>query len=164
VLEKREGTKVDEFQAADIFVEQVLPCARLQLFTVRSDARAIEAAELLANPKASLVLVCDRAGSLTGVLSRTDIVRHLAHAGWDAQELAVQEIMTEPVICCTPNQTLQSVWAVMKSTDLRSVPVVDERRRPLGTLIARDVVAALLNEAALEQELLRDYVLGIGYQ
>ncbi len=41
---------------------------------------------------------------------------------------------------------------------------VDEAGRPLGVVHARDVARALLDEVTYEEVLLRDYVLGIGYQ
>jgi CBS domain-containing protein len=47
---------------------------------------------------------------------------------------------------------------------VRSIPVLDEAGRPLGVVHARDVARALLDEVTHEELLLRDYVLGIGYQ
>jgi hypothetical protein len=42
--------------------------------------------------------------------------------------------------------------------------MLDEARRPLGIIYAREALQALLSEAKNEEELLRDYVFGIGYR
>ena len=43
-------------------------------------------------------------------------------------------------------------------------PVLDTDRKPQGVVHAREIVLALLDEVTHEELLLRDYVLGIGYQ
>jgi CBS domain-containing protein len=52
----------------------------------------------------------------------------------------------------------------MKVRDLKHVPVVGEKSRPLGLLHARDILQVLLSEAESEDALLRDYVMGVGYR
>jgi CBS domain-containing protein len=44
------------------------------------------------------------------------------------------------------------------------MPVIDDFGRPQGIVHARDLARALLEEVDEEELLLRDYVLGIGYQ
>jgi CBS domain-containing protein len=52
----------------------------------------------------------------------------------------------------------------MKKDGVLHVPVIDEDPKPLGVLNARDALQALLSEVEEEEELLRDYVMGIGYR
>jgi hypothetical protein len=59
---------------------------------------------------------------------------------------------------------LRKVWAIMKEQELHSIPVIDSRRRPISLLSARDAFETLLASVAYEEVLLRDYVMGIGYQ
>ena len=47
---------------------------------------------------------------------------------------------------------------------VRHIPIVDDQSRPLGIINARDVLQALLTNVANEAELLRDYVLSVGYR
>jgi len=44
------------------------------------------------------------------------------------------------------------------------VPVIDENFRPLGVINARDALRMLVANGEHESSLLRDYVMGIGYQ
>jgi len=51
----------------------------------------------------------------------------------------------------------------MKQHGLRHIPIVDDRSQPLGIINARDALQALLVNATNEVELLRDYVMSVGY-
>jgi predicted transcriptional regulator len=72
--------------------------------------------------------------------------------------------MTQPIRSCSTDQTLQSIWEAMGAGCVRSIPVLDKAGRPLGVVHARRRGRALLDEVTHEEVLLRDYVLGIGYQ
>jgi CBS domain-containing protein len=52
----------------------------------------------------------------------------------------------------------------MNARSVRSIPVLDDSGRPQGIVHARDLARTLLEEVDEEELLLRDYVLGIGYQ
>jgi predicted transcriptional regulator len=58
-------------------VEELLPIARERLVTVTDDVRLIEVAKLL-QAGADLVIVCDSAGLLAGVITKTDIVAQIS--------------------------------------------------------------------------------------
>lgn len=47
--------------------------------------------------------------------------------------------------------------------NLKHIPIADQELRPIGAINARQAVQALLDEVGNE-ELLRDYVLGVGYR
>jgi CBS domain-containing protein len=47
---------------------------------------------------------------------------------------------------------------------LKNVPVVDADSKPLGVLNARDVLQSLLEDVEYEEQLLRDYVMCVGYR
>ena len=147
-----------------ILVQHILEDARQRLAVLSRDASACDAAEILANANTPLVVVCDSEGIAVGVLSRTDIVKVFSRARGDAFNTNAEAIMTKRVHSCRVDQTLQSVWADMSARCLRCTPVLDNSRRPQGVVHARDIARALLDEVTNEEILLRDYVLGIGYQ
>jgi predicted transcriptional regulator len=72
--------------------------------------------------------------------------------------------MTTPVLSCRVDENLQQIWAVMNSRILPCAPIVDDDGRAQGVLHARDVAIALIDEVSYEEVLLRDYVMGVGYQ
>jgi CBS domain-containing protein len=146
-----------------ILIERVLPRARDRLVTIHADALLTEAAELLFAPSCRMVVVCDPAGVMIGVITRTDIIRQFRH--WQGSACATRcvMIMTRRVIACRPDDRLDEIWTAMNEKELHSIPVVDAGRRPLGLLSARDALEALLASVEYEGTLLRDYVMGIGY-
>ena len=52
--------------------------------------------------------------------------------------------------------------SLMRERGLQRVPILDEARRPLGIIYAREALQALLSESENEDELLRDYISGSG--
>lgn len=47
---------------------------------------------------------------------------------------------------------------------MKHVPIADGEGRPIGVLSARQVMHALMEEVQHEEELLRDYVMCVGYR
>jgi CBS domain-containing protein len=147
-----------------ILVQHILEEARPRLSVLRPEASICDAAEILTNPSIPLVVVCDSEGIAVGVLSRSDILKAFSRARGDAINMNAEAIMTKAFLSCHVDQTLQSVWTNLNARSLRCAPVLDDSRKPQGVVHARDVARALVDEVAGEEALLRDYVLGIGYQ
>ena len=147
-----------------ILVWHILDAARKRLAVLSHEALVPDAAKILANANTPLVVVCDKDGREVGVISRTDIIKLLAQAGAEACSMNASAIMTRSVVSCHVDQPLQQVWTAMNSRSLRCAPILDNDGRPEGVVHARDVARALLDEETHEEELLRDYILGIGYQ
>jgi CBS domain-containing protein len=147
-----------------MLVERMLPTARQKLATIASTAPLIDAARYLSRKEADLVVVCDPEGALAGVIAKTDVVRQIGGCQGHACKVAASTVMTRDVAFCRPRDFLKDVWALMKKRGLKHIPVVDDASRPVGLLVARDVLDVLLGEVEYEEELLRDYVMSIGYQ
>jgi predicted transcriptional regulator len=76
----------------------------------------------------------------------------------------VDSIMTRDVTYCRAHEILLDVWSVMRERGLQRIPILDEAQRPLGIIYAREALQALLSESKNEDELLRDYISGVGYR
>jgi CBS domain-containing protein len=147
-----------------IRVEKIVPVARERLATIRDDAPLTEAAKFLDGSHINLVVVCDKHGAMAGVITRTDIVRQVSLCLGCGCTAPAATVMTKDVICCRPSESLQDVWLIMKEQKLLHVPIVDDDLRPLGVINARDALLVLLEGSEYETSLMRDYVMGIGYQ
>jgi CBS domain-containing protein len=145
-------------------VQHILADARKRLAVVDREAPVCEAADILADPETPLVVVCDDQGVVVGVVTKTDIVKALAGTRVDVVNMNAGAIMTNSVLSCRGDQTLRRVWETMNVRSLRCLPVLDDSGRPQGVVHARDLARALLDEVHEEETLLRDYVLGVGYQ
>jgi len=149
-----------------ILVKHIVEPARKRLAVLSQEASLFDAARILANQgtHTPLAVVCDGDGIAVGVIAPIHIVNVLAAAGVDALGLNAGAIMTKPALTCHLEEALEQVWGVMNSQTLPCAPILDDAGRAQGVLYARDVAIALLKEVDNEEELLRDYVMGVGYQ
>jgi len=147
-----------------ILVETIMPVARQRLVTIGDNAPLAEAAKFLDGRHINLVVVCDKRGAMVGVITRTDVVRQVSLCLGSGCTAPATTVMTKDVIYCRPNDSLEDVWSIMKERKLLHVPIVGEDLRPLGVINARDALLALLEGSEYESSLMRDYVMGIGYQ
>jgi CBS domain-containing protein len=145
-----------------MLVEQLLPAARKKLVTIADDAPLIQAAKLL-RVGTDLVVVCGSAGFLSGVITKTDVVRQISNCQGATCITAASLVMTRDVVVCQPGDWLHEVWSKMKEHGFKNVPVTDRDSRPVGVLNARNALQVLLEEFENEETLLRDYVMGIGF-
>jgi len=145
-----------------MYVERLLPAAREKLVTIADGAPLTEAANFL-HKGTDLVIVCDSAGLVAGVITKTDVVSQMSRCRGASCTMAASLAMTRGVVVCRPGDLLQDVWKQMKERSLKNIPVVDQASRPLGVLHARDILQILLKESENEESMLRDYVMGVGY-
>ncbi|MGA8900830.1 MAG: CBS domain-containing protein [Bradyrhizobium sp.] len=145
-----------------MYVDRLLSAAREKVVTIADDAPLTEAADFL-RKGTDLVIVCDSAGLVTGVITKTDVVGQMSRCQGASCTMAASLAMTRDVVVCRPGELLQDVWKRMKERKLKNIPVVDEESRPMGVLHARDILQVLLEESEDEESILRDYVMGMGY-
>lgn len=146
-----------------MFVEQMLARAHERLATIGAVAPMKAAASLMAKPHTDLLVVCDHA-VMVGVVTKTDIIRHVACFGDGASIARIDTIMTRDVVFCRPADLLQQVWSEMKARGHQRIPVIDANGAPVGIIYSRDALQNLLGEVEDEGEMLRDYIGGVGYR
>lgn len=145
-------------------VQHILEESARRLVLLGRQATVHDAVRLLMNSETPLVVVCDEAGGAIGVISRTNVIGAFSRFREGAFATAAETIMSSPVLSFRPADQLQAVWLSLGMRGLRCAPVLDEANRPRGMLHARDIARALLDEVTNEEQLLRDYVLGVGYR
>jgi len=147
-----------------LVVKHILDAAQKRLAVLSREASLFDAARILENRDTPLIVVCDSDGIAVGVIATSHVVKVLATAGADALGFNAGAIMTKPLLSCHVNEELQQVWAVMNSRTLPCAPILGDDGRAQGVLHARDLAIALLDEVNYEELLLRNYVMGVGYQ
>ena len=147
-----------------MFIGQMLSTARDRLVVVSEDAPLIKAARLLETSNTDLVVVCGSDGRLSGVITKTDVVRQISSCQGSGCTVAASAIMTDGVVFCRTTDQVSDIWAIMKERRLKNIPVTDEASVPIGLLNARDALEVLLTEVEQEESLLRDYVMCVGYR
>lgn len=146
-----------------MLVNQIMAEARKRLKTIGTEALLTEAARALSTKHVELVVVCNSDGKVAGVITKADVVRRITHCQGAACRATAAATMTQEVVSCSPDDRLTDVWSRMKQHGLRHIPVVDAHSRPIGIINARDALHTLLTNTTHETELLRDYVMSVGY-
>ncbi len=101
------------------------------------------------------LVVSDDRTAVLGLISERDIVRGLTEHGPKLLALPVSQVMTSPVITCTPEESITAVMGRMTRYRIRHVPVVDEGRL-CGIVSIGDVVKHRLDELEMEGNILRE--------
>ena len=92
-----------------------------------------------------------------GIVSERDIVRKLHEMGGDLLRRPVSEIMTTLVATCGPDDTVDSLSALMTRNRVHHVPVVVDGRLS-GIVSIGDVVKTRMEELEREQQQLQAYI------
>jgi CBS domain-containing protein len=137
-----------------------LTSPRLAVIDLNASVQA--AALSLSKPGIGLVVVCNGDGGAEGVLSKSDLVRHLTSSISSAPQ--VSALMSRRIVSCTPEDDLHEVWQTMAATSLQNMPVVDVGARPIGILDIRDAMKALFEQEEMQEQMLSNYVAGVGYR
>ena len=101
------------------------------------------------------IVVSEDGSTVRGLVSERDIIRGLAELGAKLLSLSVSELMTFPVITCTPGESITAVMARMTHHRARHLPVV-EGGKLCGIISIGDVVKHRLDELQLEANILRE--------
>lgn len=149
---------------APLLVGAIEEVARSRLLTVSSTSLLADVAALLSSAQISVVVVCDEAGSPLGIITETMLVRRLGLGQADFFTTPASAVMSQSFASCAPEDLLSDVLALMHERGLIHVLLVDSANKVLGVLNARDGLRALLAAGNHEEALLRNYVMGIGYQ
>ncbi|MFQ5784783.1 MAG: CBS domain-containing protein [Alphaproteobacteria bacterium] len=138
-------------------VSDILGEKGTDVITTGPDETVGATARLLNVKRIGVVMVCDAAGKLSGVISERDIIRAVSVHGERALDMRVREVMTADVVTCKPDDTISDVMKVMTVGRFRHLPVMEDGEIK-GVVSIGDVVKHRLEETELESQVLRDYM------
>jgi CBS domain-containing protein len=133
-----------------------------RLAVIGFDATVQTAALSLSRPGIGLVVVCNGNGGAEGVISKSDLVRHLGTPTSSTPPVSV--LMTSPMVSCGPQDDVYDVWHTMAARNLQNLPVIDAGAKPLGILDIRDAMKVLFDQEEMQERMLVNYVAGVGYR
>jgi CBS domain-containing protein len=147
---------------AAMLIKKLHALTSTRLAVIDFNATVQVAALSLSRPGIGLVVVCNAGGGAEGVLSKSDLVRHLT--GPMSSTPSVSHLMSRSIISCGPQDDVHDVWQTMTARSLQNIPVIDAGARPLGILDIRDAMEALFKQEEMQERMLMDYVTGVGYR
>ena len=125
--------------------------------TITSDDTVRALLDALAEHKVGALVVTTAEGSVEGIVSERDVVRHLQARGEAVLDQPVGAIMTSPVHTALPDATLDELMVLMTEQRIRHVPVVVDDRLT-GIVSIGDVVKHRIEELQSERDQLTAYI------
>ncbi len=141
-------------------VDRLYPMTSARLMVIDVSARLQAAASALGNPGIGLAVVQNTNGQVIGVLSKSDLVRHMSLRQGPA---TVEALMTRKIIACSPEDELPAAWQTMVEHRIQNMPVLGPDAKPLGVLDIRDALKVMFEQEQLQEHMLANYIAGIGY-
>jgi len=94
-----------------------------KVITMEPDQPIIEAAKLIKAKNIGSVVVVDK-GMVIGILTESNFVRIIVE-GHDPSTTRVKEVMSTPVVTCSPDTPAPEIAKIMRNKRVRHIPVVE---------------------------------------
>jgi CBS domain-containing protein len=140
-----------------MLVADILKSKGSEIFSVTGTESVTTALAVLCNKRIGAVLVFTESCEIAGILSERDLVRAMNKYGKGVFEKKVADLMTAPVVTCSPKDPVAAIMGMMTRQRFRHVPVVDEGK-VVGLISIGDVVKNRIEEAQAEVDALRLYI------
>jgi CBS domain-containing protein len=135
-------------------VSHILQRKGSRVVSVAGDAPVLEAIRLMAEHHIGAVLVM-RGAELVGIASERDYARKVILQGKSSADTPVAEIMSAPVVCVDPQETVARCMTIMTERHIRHLPVLEDGRVTgivsIGDLV-KDVIADQEQEISFLQQ------------
>jgi len=97
------------------------------------------AAQLMWDCDCGAIPVLDEEGKVIGMVTDRDICMATWSRDASPSTVHVEAAMSRELYACSPNDTLASAESIMRSRQVRRIPVLDAERRLLGILSLADI-------------------------
>jgi CBS domain-containing protein len=138
-------------------ISDLLHAKGRHVWSLSPDATVYEAIEQMAQRECGALLVMED-GELVGIVSERDYARKVILKGKASKETLVREIMSSPVICATPNLTVDQTMSLMTEKRVRHLPVVVDGL-VLGVISIGDVVRGIIDDKEFDIQQLTRYIM-----
>jgi CBS domain-containing protein len=127
--------------------------------TIHPNATVERAVAVLRLRGIGALVVSDDGESVVGILSERDIVEALGRYGSELSIVSVSDIMSCPVVTCSPGDSVAELMAEMTNRRIRHFPVIEEGRL-VGIVSIGDLVKSRLDEIEYEAHSMREFIAG----
>jgi CBS domain-containing protein len=132
------------------------------VFSVSPGDTVLKVLQLFSNKKIGFAVVGNLPDDIMGTISERDICHALSHSPGISRADTIKKVMTKNILYCDVEDSLTKVMAIMTGCRSRHV-LVREHNNFIGIISIGDVVKYRLDESLHEEEDLRKYIHGTGY-
>jgi CBS domain-containing protein len=125
---------------------------------ISPDETVLEAIRRMAE-KGIGALVVKEGESIVGMVTERDYARKVILMGRNSDQTAVREIMSPTVLYVRPQQTNEDCMALMATSRVRHLPVI-EHNRLVGLISMGDLVKDIISDQQFTIEQLEHYISG----
>lgn len=139
-------------------VETILRSKGDKIIAVRPTDSVLDALGIMAEHDVGSVLVMDN-GNPVGILTERDYARKVVLLGRSSRESLISEVMTQEVVCVSPERSVDECLALMTNKRIRHLPVKREKQ-VVGVISIGDLVKATIAEQEFTITQLQMYIAG----
>src|SRR6476469_7588240 len=133
-------------------VNQIMERKGTQVVSVSRQAPVLEAIRVMAEHHIGAVLVME-GEQLLGIASERDYARKVILQGRSSHDTPVSVIMSSPVVCVGPHDSVAECMSIMTEKHIRHLPVIEVIS--IGVLVKE-----MIEEQKQEISLLQQYIAG----
>lgn len=137
-------------------VSHILEAKGGRVVTVPQEAPVLEVIRLLAEHHIGSVLVV-RGSELIGIATERDYARKVILQGRSSADTPVSAIMSSPVACVSPEDSVHACMEMMTERHIRHLPVMDGGQ-VVGLISIGDLVKAVIEDQQQEIHQLHQYI------
>ena len=137
-------------------IKQVLEEKGYEVLAIEPVASVYSAIEIMAENGIGALMVMN-GNRPVGLISERDYARKVTLKGRSSKNTEVREVMTSPVYCVRPEQTVEECMALMTDKRVRHLPVT-EGDRLVGIISIGDLVKSIIAEQQFIIEQLEHYI------
>lgn len=141
-------------------VQSILTTKGSDVATIQPGASLGDASALLRQRGVGALVVSGDGSVIDGIVSERDVVRVIADQGAVALGAVVATCMSDDVVTCRAQDSIDSLMSLMTARRIRHLPVVDAAGLLVGIVSIGDVVKARLGQLERENVQLHDYIHG----
>ena len=138
-------------------VNQLLLDKGSEIYTVSPDATVLDALRIMAERDIGALVVMDD-DTIAGIFSERDYARKIALQGKSSRTTPIWAVMTDEVICVSPDLPADKCMVIMTDKRIRHLPVLADGRL-VGIISIGDVVKSIMSEQQVLIRHLEDYIL-----
>ena len=141
-----------------MLVKNLLQKKGKEIYSVNPDNTVFQAIEKMAELDIGALVVM-RNEVLQGIISERDYRNKVILKGRGSRTTAVKQIMSDKVVCVTPDDSVNLCMQLMTDKRIRHLPVLDNDEL-VGVISIGDVVKSVIENQKNEIDSLRDYISG----